>query len=76
MCQKKTSDCMASHVDAADSKIALGLLAKGRTEKRGIINGNNRRKRARQKQDVGNAMITRDRTKKESTGVNKRKEGR
>jgi len=32
-------------------------------------------KRARQKQEVGKAMITRDRTKKESTaGVNKRKE--
>jgi len=33
-------------------------------------------KRARQKQYVGKTMITRDRTKKESTGVNNRKEGK
>jgi len=31
---------MTAHVDAADSKIALGLLGKGRKEKGGIINEN------------------------------------
>ena len=36
---------MASHVDAADSKIALELLGKGRKEKRGIINENKKRRK-------------------------------
>jgi hypothetical protein len=33
-------------------------------------------KRGRQKQEVGKTIIKRSTTKKESTGVNKRKEGR
>jgi hypothetical protein len=36
---------MTSHVDAAGSKIALALLGKGRTEKRGIINENKKRRK-------------------------------
>jgi hypothetical protein len=35
---------MTSHVDAADSKIALKLLGRGRKEKGRIVNENERRR--------------------------------
>ena len=47
MCHKKTSDCVTSHVDVADSKIAFELLGKGRKKKGGIINENKKRRKTR-----------------------------